>query len=119
MFPNRYNIYLHDTPHKSLFSREVRAYSHGCVRLHRPFEFAYTLLERQTGDPEGLFKAKLDTGLETVIPLEQAVPVHLVYWTAWVDPKGRVNYRRDIYGRDGRVFDALRDAGVELRAIRG
>lgn len=53
MFPNRYNIYLHDTPAKNLFGREVRAYSHGCVRLADPFDFAYTLLAKQTSDPKG------------------------------------------------------------------
>ena len=77
MFPNPYNIYLHDTPAKNLFLRKVRAFSHGCVRLNDPFDFAYALLSKQESDPEGFFKAKLDTGLETVVPLEKPVPVHL------------------------------------------
>ena len=119
MFPNRYNIYLHDTPSKSLFNREVRAYSSGCIRLQRPFEFAYTLLERQTDDPEGLFHRTLDSGRETVIELERHVPVHIVYFTAWPDAKGRVTFRRDVYGRDGRIFDALAEAGVSLSPDRG
>ncbi len=63
MFPNKYNIYLHDTPSKSLFGREVRAFSHGCIRLADPFDFAYALLSRQTKDPEALFKSKLATGI--------------------------------------------------------
>ena len=119
MFPNRYNIYLHDTPSKSLFNREVRAYSSGCIRLQRPFEFAYTLLERQTDDPEGLFHRTLDTGRETMIELDRHVPVHIVYFTAWPDAKGRVTFRRDVYGRDGRIFDALAEAGVSLSPDRG
>ncbi len=118
MFPNRYNIYLHDTPQKSLFGRNVRAFSHGCVRVQRPFELAYHLLAPQTPDPKGVFHRALDSGRETQIDLQSPVPVHLTYRTAWVDPKGGVNYRADIYGRDGRIFDALSRAGVALRAIQ-
>ena len=118
MFPNKYNIYLHDTPSKNLFSREVRAFSHGCIRLADPFDFAYTLLARQTNDPEGFFRSKLNTGVETVVPLDQPVPVHLVYRTAFTTAKGGVEFRRDIYGRDARIFDALQKAGVVLRAVQ-
>ena len=118
MFPNKYNIYLHDTPAKNLFGRETRAFSHGCIRLQDPFDFAYALLARQTRNPEQLFKSRLDTGLESVIPLESQVPVHLVYRTAFTTPKGQINYRRDMYGRDAKVFKALQNAGVELRAVQ-
>ena len=60
MFPNKYNIYLHDTPSKNLFGREVRAFSHGCIRLADPFDFAYALLAKQTSDPKGLFKSQAE-----------------------------------------------------------
>ncbi|SDH95742.1 Murein L,D-transpeptidase YcbB/YkuD [Lutimaribacter saemankumensis] len=119
MFPNKYNIYLHDTPAKNLFAREVRAYSHGCIRLQQPFEFAYTLLAKQTNDPEGFFRSKLNTGVETVVPLDEPVPVHLIYRTAFTKAKGHMQYRRDVYGRDARIWNALSDAGVALRAVRG
>lgn len=119
MFPNRYNIYLHDTPAKNLFSREVRAYSHGCIRLHQPFDFAYTLLAKQTSDPQGFFKSKLNTGAETRVNLKEPVPVHIVYRTAFVDASGNVNFRRDVYGRDARIFSALTNAGVQMRAVGG
>lgn len=119
MFPNRHNIYLHDTPAKNLFSREVRAYSHGCIRLHQPFDFAYALLAKQTNDPVGFFKAKLATGSESRVNLNEPVPVHIVYRTAYVTAKGNVNFRRDIYGRDARIFAALSKAGVRLRAVGG
>ncbi|MGH1578057.1 L,D-transpeptidase family protein [Planktotalea sp.] len=119
MFPNRYNIYLHDTPAKNLFSREVRAYSHGCIRLHQPFDFAYALLAKQTNDPKGFFQAKLKTGNETRVNLNEPVPVHIVYRTAFVTADGRVNFRRDIYGRDARVYSALVKAGVQMRAVGG
>ena len=116
MFPNRYNIYLHDTPSKSLFGREVRAFSHGCIRLGDPFDFAYALLKPQTADPEGFFKARLNSGVENVIELKQHVPVHLVYRTAVTLPKGGMEYRRDIYGRDARIWAALQAKGVQLSA---
>ena len=119
MFPNQWNIYLHDTPQKALFAKEVRAFSHGCIRLNDPFGFAYALLARQSDDPQATFEAALRTGSETVLSLVQPVPVHLVYFTAWPTAKGRMTYRRDIYGRDAVLFGALSKAGVELRAVQG
>ncbi|MDP4034232.1 MAG: L,D-transpeptidase family protein [Pseudorhodobacter sp.] len=119
MFPNPYNIYLHDTPSKSLFDREVRDFSHGCIRLSDPFDFAYALLARQTDDPIGEFKRHLNTGVETQLMLKQPVPVHLVYFTAYPTAKGQMNYRRDVYGRDARIFDALTAAGVALPGVQG
>lgn len=119
MFPNKYNIYLHDTPAKNLFSRETRAYSHGCIRLHQPFDFAYALLRKQQSNPEPYFQKILKTGQETVVKLDNPVPVHLIYRTAFTVPKGHTNYRRDVYGRDGRIWNALAKAGVTLRAVKG
>lgn len=119
MFPNKYNIYLHDTPAKNLFSREARAFSHGCVRLRDPQDFAFALLALQEKNPEAFFKARLDTGKETVVPLDQPVPVHIVYRTAITQAKGPMNYRRDVYGRDAKIFAALSKAGVTLRAVQG
>jgi len=119
MFPNPYNIYLHDTPAKNLFAREVRAFSHGCIRLADPFDFAYTLLSKQTDDPEGFFKAKLNTGKETKVLLEQPVPVHIIYRTAVTDSKDNIQYRRDVYGRDAKIWSALSSAGVALRGVQG
>jgi murein L,D-transpeptidase YcbB/YkuD len=115
MFPNRWNIYLHDTPSKSLFGRNVRAFSHGCVRVQRPFELAHHLLARQEADPVAFFQSTLDTRRETYVYLDQPVGVHIVYWTSWVTPQGRVQYRDDVYGRDRAVLGALEDAGVGLR----
>ncbi|UWQ09104.1 L,D-transpeptidase family protein [Aliiroseovarius crassostreae] len=117
MFPNRHNIYLHDTPSKSLFSRETRAFSHGCIRLNDPFDFAYALLAKQTKDPKGVFHKALNSGKETRIDLQEPLPVHLVYRTAVMPAKGRANYRRDVYGRDAKIWQALSKAGVALRAV--
>ncbi|NNL34583.1 MAG: L,D-transpeptidase family protein [Silicimonas sp.] len=119
MFPNRYNIYLHDTPQKNLFGRQSRAFSHGCIRLNDPFDFAYTLLKKQTRDPEGFFHERLKTGRETVVELEDYVPVHLVYRTAYTQAKGKIQFRTDVYGRDARIWKALERSGVALRAVRG
>jgi murein L,D-transpeptidase YcbB/YkuD len=119
MFPNKYNIYLHDTPAKNLFERAKRDYSHGCIRLHKPFEFAYELLTKQESDPKAFFHAKLNTGRETVVQLEKDVPVHIIYRTAFTQAKGRTQYRDDVYGRDARIWNALSKAGVSLRAVRG
>ena len=118
MFPNRHNIYLHDTPQKKLFGREARAFSHGCIRLNDPFDFAYALLKKQERNPEEFFQARLATGRETVVPLEKQVPVHLVYRTASTQAKGKIQFRRDIYGRDAKIWKALSNAGVSLRAAR-
>lgn len=118
MFPNTYNIYLHDTPAKNLFGREVRAYSHGCIRLADPFDFAYALLAKQESNPEAYFQSVLGTGRETRVDLVNPVPVHIIYRTAFTNAKGHTQYRRDIYGRDGRIWDALSEAGVALRAVQ-
>lgn len=119
MFPNPYAIYLHDTPDKSLFSRESRAYSNGCVRLKDPHDFAYALLARQEADPKTFFDTILDSGKQTRVNLVEPVPVHLIYRTAFTNPKGRTNFRRDVYERDTKIWEALERAGVELRAVQG
>jgi L,D-transpeptidase YcbB len=119
MFPNANNIYLHDTPSKSLFDHEVRAYSHGCIRVADPFDLAHELLSWQTDNAEAEFEAALQTGNETMVKLKQVLPVHLVYYTAYPDAKGRIGYRRDIYGRDAALWEALQAAGVELAGVQG
>lgn len=119
MFPNRYNIYLHDTPAKDLFTREVRAFSHGCIRLNDPFDFAYALLAVQESDPVGFFQSRLNTGAESRVNLDAPVPVHIVYRTAFTNVTGSLQFRRDIYGRDARIWSALAQQGVAVRAVSG
>jgi murein L,D-transpeptidase YcbB/YkuD len=114
MFPNAYDIYLHDTPAKDLFSHEVRAYSHGCIRLNDPVDFAHALLARQTPDPAGFFDERLRTGAESRVNLEQTVPVHLDYRTAFTEVTGGLQFRRDVYGRDRDIWRALEAQGVAL-----
>ncbi len=129
MFPNQYNIYLHDTPSKHLFAHERRAYSHGCIRLADPFDFGYALLAVQEEKPVEFFQAIRATGVETRVDLVDPVPVHLIYRTAFTDSKGRAQYRQDVYGRDAKIWNALVRAGVtspalgtyglEVAAVRG
>lgn len=119
MFPNEHNIYLHDTPAKDLFAHEVRAYSHGCIRLGSPIDFAHALLALQTEDPEGDFDRALQSRNETPITLKESIPVHLVYFTAWPDSRGQMGYRGDVYGRDAGIWRALNAAGVDLLGRQG
>lgn len=118
MFPNPWNIYLHDSPAKNLFNTEVRTHSSGCVRLARPFEFGYALLAKQEDDPVGTFQRILRTGQETRVDLENPVPVHITYRTVWAPVRGNLQYRDDVYGRDRLLWSALERAGVALRAVQ-
>ncbi|MDQ2065495.1 L,D-transpeptidase family protein [Xinfangfangia sp. CPCC 101601] len=119
MFPNKYNIYLHDTPSKSLFKEDVRAYSHGCIRLADPFDFAHALFSTQSETAEEEFLAVLKTGKETTVRLDQKVPIHMVYFTAYPEGKGRIGYRRDVYDRDAKLWEALSSGGVALTPEEG
>ena len=114
MFPNDHAIYLHDTPSKSLFNRDTRAYSHGCVRVQRPYEFAEYLLSAQDDTPKQTFQRILKRGKERYVNFDEPVPVHLTYRTAWVDAEGNDQFRGDIYGRDKRILAALEKEGVSL-----
>jgi L,D-transpeptidase YcbB len=113
MFPNPYAIYLHDSPARQLFRTSVRTHSSGCVRLKDPEAFAYELLSRQTDDPAALYQGTLRRGNLQRIYLDDPVPIHLVYRTAFTSVDGEMNYRSDVYGRDARIYEALRAAGVE------
>lgn len=114
MFPNRHAIYLHDTPEQYLMEREVRTFSSGCIRLADPHDFAYLLLERQADDPVNMFQRILNTGQETQVNLDVHIPVHLTYWTAWVDDDGGLNFRDDVYGRNARLGQSIRAMGVVM-----
>ncbi len=110
MFPNGYNIYLHDTPSKHLFHRDSRTFSHGCVRVERPFALAWLLLSDQTDDPGTLIEDILATEKQKNVPLERPIPISLFYMTAWVDDAGVLNFRDDVYGRDEILARALNAA---------
>lgn len=113
MFPNQFSIYLHDTPSKSLFRKDARAFSHGCVRVQDPMELARVILSAQKADPIPYIDGILGRGKERQVNLEDPLPVHLTYRTAWVDADGTYQFRADVYGRDARILAALRAAGVD------
>ena len=106
MFPNKYMVYLHDTPSKGLFARSERAFSHGCVRTENPFQLAELLLAKQGWD-----RAQIDQVLEskktTRVNLETPMPVMLLYWTAEADEDGTMHFRKDFYDRDAAVIEGL------------
>lgn len=107
MFPNKFDVYLHDTPSKDLFKRNVRAYSSGCIRIQRPEELAAYLLQGETGWNQLVITDTLASGIKTEVKLPSPVPVHLFYSTAWMGADGVLNFRRDIYDRDERLTHAL------------
>jgi L,D-transpeptidase YcbB len=103
VFPNAHDIYMHDTPTKNLFGDTTRAYSHGCVRVQNPREFAEVLL----GWGKDEVEATISTGESLPVSLKQKIPVHLTYFTAWTDADGKIRYFDDIYGRDDAIAKAL------------
>jgi murein L,D-transpeptidase YcbB/YkuD len=107
LFPNSYNIYLHDSPAKSLFGESSRAYSHGCIRVAEPERLANFLLRNDsTWTPEKI-NAAMHAGNEKYVTLREPVPVFIAYFTAFVDRSGRINFRKDIYNRDPRMAEML------------
>jgi L,D-transpeptidase YcbB len=102
MFPNQFNVYLHDTPADSLFARASRSFSHGCVRVEQPGKLAeYVLRDQPEWTPERITEA-MHGADEHVVKLKAGIPVYLGYWTARVAPDGVVQFRKDVYGIDGR-----------------
>jgi murein L,D-transpeptidase YcbB/YkuD len=100
LFPNSLNIYFHDTNAKSLFSRDKRAFSHGCIRLSEPEKMAEYLLRNQPEWDAVRIEEAMNAGQEKYVRLKKAVPVVITYYTAWVDDSGRLNFRDDIYAHD-------------------
>ena len=119
MFPNQFSIYLHDTPHREYFARDVRAFSNGCIRVEKPTELAEILLAGQADDPAAAFDGWVAAKTERNVTLKRAIPVHITYRTVWFDDAGTAVYRPDVYGRDARVLEVLEGAGVTLGAAQG
>jgi murein L,D-transpeptidase YcbB/YkuD len=114
LFPNSFNIYFHDTPEKSLFERDKRAFSHGCIRLSDPTKMAEWLLKDNTEwTPEKIQEA-MNNGNEKFVKLKDPVPVIITYYTAWVDESGQLNFRDDIYKHDDALIQKMFTTGSNI-----
>jgi murein L,D-transpeptidase YcbB/YkuD len=115
MFPNQFNVYLHDTPSDSLFARASRSFSHGCVRVEEPMALAQYVL----GDQPEWTKERIDEAMhaqeERTVKLRAAIPVYLGYWTARVSGDGVMQFRKDVYGIDARLTALLAERLSRLR----
>ena len=100
LFPNSQHIYFHDTPHKWLFKKDVRAYSHGCIRLAEPEKLAAYLLADNGRWTNEKIDSAMNSGEEKYVRLKKQIPVLIYYFTAWVDDTGVIQYRNDVYGHD-------------------
>jgi murein L,D-transpeptidase YcbB/YkuD len=107
LFPNNYNIYLHDTPAKSLFGESKRAFSHGCIRLSEAKKLAEFLLRNDADWNAATITRAMKSGRERYVTLRNPVPVFIGYFTAWVDREGQLNFRNDIYGHDKQLAGHL------------
>lgn len=127
IFPNHYNVYLHDTPSKSLFKRNYRAYSHGCVRVEKPLDLALFLLKDNPEWDAEKIKKQIKTRKTARISINQLADVHLTYLTAWVGEEGELQFRNDLYRRDHGLAKTIAnrqthrtsaDSKAELQACR-
>jgi murein L,D-transpeptidase YcbB/YkuD len=107
MFPNRHNVYLHDTPSKDLFEHSRRTFSSGCIRVERPLELAEWVLADRSKWNAGAIRNVVETGKLTTVTLKEPLPVLLLYWTVNIDDQGLVRFSDDVYDRDAPVLRAL------------
>jgi murein L,D-transpeptidase YcbB/YkuD len=107
-FPSQHTIFMHDTPDKWMFNRSRRTLSHGCLRLRNPMRMAELILREDKGWDKARSNEEARNGpLSNVIKLERKIPIHLVYFTAWVDDNGKLHTFSDIYGHEKRIRQAL------------
>ncbi|MGA9176951.1 MAG: L,D-transpeptidase family protein [Desulfobacterales bacterium] len=109
IFPNEFSIYLHDTPARTLFNKTKRTFSSGCIRIEKPMELAAYLLTDNSKWTYEKLTAAVDSKKTRTILLSDPINIHILYWTAWVDKNGIVNFRDDIYGRDRQLNIAINE----------
>jgi murein L,D-transpeptidase YcbB/YkuD len=122
MFPNEHDVYLHDTPADHLFSRAERDFSHGCIRLERPVQLAEYLFKDDPKWNGPRIREAIVSGEQKTVKLPQPIPVHILYFTAWVEDDGTLQFRKDVYGHDAKLAAALAREPVvplDLPALRG
>ncbi|MCF8142372.1 MAG: L,D-transpeptidase family protein [Deltaproteobacteria bacterium] len=108
IFPNRFSVYLHDTPERDLFQRTIRTFSSGCIRVEKPIDLACFVMENNPSWSRSRIDDILAGGKSTTVPVQDAVTVHLAYLTFWMGEEGKTHYRGDIYDRDRVLLKALR-----------
>ncbi len=107
LFPNKYEVYLHDSPNRSIFNRPKRTFSSGCIRIEKPLELTAYILKDSPGWSRKRIDAEIDSGRSTLVHAFAPLPIYIQYWTVWVDSGGAVQFREDIYGRDAMLAEAL------------
>jgi murein L,D-transpeptidase YcbB/YkuD len=107
MFPNSYNVYIHDTPTRGYFARDDRAMSSGCIRIEKPLELAELLLAGSPEWPPAKIYTAMQQNRSQTVSLKTPVDVLVIYLTAWTEGNGQVQFRKDIYTRDELVLNAL------------
>lgn len=112
VFPNSFDVYLHDTPNRRLFEQEKRSFSHGCIRVENPEELAVTLLGGNPGKFSREILEAMESGQTRQIRLPQPVSIYILYFTAWADAEGAVQFRRDIYKQDEPLAEILEKRGA-------
>jgi murein L,D-transpeptidase YcbB/YkuD len=111
VFPNKHDVYMHDTTQKFLFAKQVRAESHGCMRVQNPDQLAAILLKHDQGWSQGRVASAIAGGADQHVALRQKIPVYITYFTAWVNENGALSTFSDLYGHDARMASALRLGG--------
>jgi murein L,D-transpeptidase YcbB/YkuD len=118
LLPNKYEVFLHDTPYREDFAKNVRMYSHGCIRLERPFDFAEYILKDYLGWTKDTILAVVHRIERRTINLKDPIPVYVLYCTAWKDKDGTIQFREDYYGKDRRLSAALLEGSPTIRTAR-
>jgi murein L,D-transpeptidase YcbB/YkuD len=108
LLPNPFDVYLHDTPSKELFNKTIRTFSSGCIRLEKPLDLAQYVLQASPKWNRDTIEAAVKSKTTRSIQIPEPIPVYLMYWTAWVDESGQVQFREDIYERDKRMAEAFK-----------
>lgn len=115
LFPNEHSIYLHDTPGKKLFKHAARAFSHGCVRVQNPQLLAEVLLSTDKAWTKRRIRRSINSGRRRIVKLSKKIPIHLAYFTTWVDNQGKIKFLDDVYGRDHKLNIVLNQIRVAIK----
>ena len=111
LFPNKYSVYLHDTPNRGYFQRSQRNFSHGCIRVEKPVDLAEFVLSSDPSWTEARIQSAINRGTTQTVDLPVPVPVYILYFTAWANSDGTVSFHKDIYGLDQVLQNALLQSG--------